>query len=170
MEALSARVHAMEMEIQEKDSRITSLLNDISIFENKEIIPSHFYITTAIHYTNGKPHVGHAYENVTADAIARYHRIFGRKVFFLTGTDEHGKKVANTAVACGKSPQEFVDYYSNLFQTFAKDMNMSHDHFIRTTSDVHKACAQWAFQKAKDNDDIYKDVYEGWVRVSSRTF
>ncbi|KAF0689156.1 Aste57867_19428 [Aphanomyces stellatus] len=129
-----------------------------------------FYITTAIHYTNGMPHIGHAYENVTSDVIARYHRTFGRDVFFLTGTDEHGQKIAQTAEAQGMTPLELCDKYSGIFQQLAKDLNMSNDHFIRTTSKQHKDFAQYLFNRAEENGDIYKGTYEGWYNVREETF
>lgn len=129
-----------------------------------------FYITTAIHYTNGKPHMGHAYENITADVIARYHRIVGRQVYFLTGTDEHGQKIATTAEGLDKKPIELCDEYAAIFEQLTKDLNMSNDRFIRTTSEEHKKVAQWAFQKALDNGDIYLGQYEGWYNVREETF
>ncbi|CAK4066850.1 unnamed protein product [Aphanomyces euteiches] len=142
-------------------------VNDVKLHEEEK---EKFYITTAIHYTNGTPHIGHAYENVTADVIARYHRTYGRDVFFLTGTDEHGQKIAQTAEAQGMTPIELCDKYSGIFQQLAKDLNMSNDGFIRTTSEKHKKFVQYIFDCADKNGDIYKGTYEGWYNVREETF
>ncbi|ETW05320.1 methionine-tRNA ligase [Aphanomyces invadans] len=157
MDALKDKVAALDV----SDVK----LNGVTPASNEK-----FYITTAIHYTNGQPHMGHAYENVTSDVIARYHRTYGRDVFFLTGTDEHGQKIAQTAETQGISPIELCDKYSGIFQQLAKDLNMSNDHFIRTTSKQHKEFAQLIFAKAEANGDIYKGTYEGWYNVREETF
>ena len=102
------------------------------------MVVSRYYITTAIHYTNGNPHIGHAYEIITADTIARYHRRHGRNVYFLTGTDEHGQKVAEKATEEGKEPIERCNYYSTKFQDLFQKLGISNDFFIRTTMPKHK--------------------------------
>ena len=168
-------MHELEARVTEKDNQIAQLEQETIILENNlddvlSVYPRKFYITTAIHYTNGSPHVGHAYENITADVIARYHRIFGREVFFLTGTDEHGQKIGQTAEALDIQPIELCDKYSKVFQQLAVDLKMSNDHFIRTTSEDHKSFAQWAFQKAIDADDIYLGHYEGWYNIREEMF
>ena len=175
MDELVKRVEALEVKKKESDARIAELETEVRDLESKmeditDIYPPQFYITTAIHYTNGNPHIGHAYENITADVIARYHRIFGRKVFFLTGTDEHGQKIATTAEKQGMTPLQLCDQYAKVFQDLAKVLDMSNDGFVRTTSAKHKKFAQWAFQKALDAGDIYKSNYEGWYNVREETF
>ncbi|POM79729.1 Methionine-tRNA ligase, partial [Phytophthora palmivora] len=164
---LAARVEQLEVAQQQQDVRVEQLQSQVEAAK-----PSRetFYLTTAIHYTNGLPHMGHAYENVCADVISRYHRVFGRDVYFLTGTDEHGQKIAQTAEAAGVTPQELVDKYANIFQQLTKDLNMSNNNFIRTTSDVHKKFSQWLFQRALDKGDVYLGTYEGWYNVREEMF
>ncbi|RHY70263.1 hypothetical protein DYB34_003475 [Aphanomyces astaci] len=161
MDELKKQMAALEVSAQTEEIKLRALEAPRS---------EKFYITTAIHYTNGQPHMGHAYENVTSDVIARYHRTYGRDVFFLTGTDEHGQKIAQTAEAQGVTPIALCDKYSGIFQKLAKDLNMSNDHFIRTTSKQHIDFAQFIFGKAEANGDIYKGTYEGWYNVREETF
>lgn len=97
-----------------------------------------YYITTAINYTNGPPHIGHCYEAVISDFLARFHRLIGFRVRFLTGTDEHGLKIANTAKAIGKKPIEICNKYATQFQELAHNLDLSHDFFIRTTMILDK--------------------------------
>jgi methionyl-tRNA synthetase len=120
-----------------------------------------FYITTPIYYVNDKPHIGHAYSTVAADVLARYHRLRGHETFFLTGTDEHGSKVAESAKLAGKSPSEFCDENSAKFQMAWDRLNISNDRFIRTTSDEHKQGVNKFLNKLKEVDAIYEDQYEG---------
>ena len=136
----------------------------------KDASEERFYITTAINYTNGNPHMGHAYEAVTSDIIARWHRAYGRKVFYLTGTDEHGQKIADTAENLGVKPIDICDKYANAFQELNKRLGISNDFYIRTTMDKHKKLAQLLFLKAADAGDIYLDTYEGWYNVREETF
>ncbi|MGH1398685.1 MAG: methionine--tRNA ligase [Alphaproteobacteria bacterium] len=124
-----------------------------------------FYITTAISYVNGAPHLGHAYEQILTDVIARFKRLDGYDVHFLTGTDEHGEKVAKTAEANGMSAQEFADKNAAGFVNLAKMLNISNDDFIRTTEDRHYAAAKALWKRLKDNGDIYLGKYEGWYSV-----
>ena len=178
MNALLQQVQDLESEIKTKDREIGTLATQVHALEDQlsDIPPTlseqdkQFYITTAIHYTNGLPHIGHAYENITADVLARYHRIFGREVFFLTGTDEHGQKIAQTAEAAGMTALALCDKYSAVFEQLARDLNCSNDHFIRTTSLEHKKCARQAFTLAMEAGDIYLDQYEGWYNVREETF
>jgi len=100
-------------------------------------VPTRFYITTAIDYVNGKPHVGHAYEKVLADALARFHRQRGDATFFLTGTDEHGHKIASAAGAANTEPQAFVDEMAQHFRTAWKALDISYDKFIRKIGRAH---------------------------------
>eukprot|EP00750_Incisomonas_marina_P014021 INCI17585.3.p2 GENE.INCI17585.3~~INCI17585.3.p2 ORF type:complete len:551 (+),score=117.91 INCI17585.3:119-1771(+) len=129
-----------------------------------------FYATTAINYTNGKPHIGHAYEAVTADFISRYHRTYGRDVFFLTGSDEHGKKVQQSAEAAGVEPIEIANKYSEGFQALNRQLKISNDRYIRTTDPEHEKTAQMMFQLADDAGDIYLRNYEGWYDVREERF
>ncbi|ETM53543.1 methionine-tRNA ligase [Phytophthora nicotianae INRA-310] len=164
---LAARVDKLEVAQQQQDARVEQLQTKLEAVKPSQ---ETFYLTTAIHYTNGLPHMGHAYENVCADVISRYHRVFGRDVYFLTGTDEHGQKIAQTAEAAGVTPQQLVDKYAGIFQQLTKDLNMSNNNFIRTTSDVHKKFAQWLFQQALDKGDVYLGTYEGWYNVREEMF
>ena len=106
---------------------------------------SPYYITTPIYYVNDKPHIGHAYTSIACDVLARYKRLSNNKVFFLSGTDEHGQKVEQSANAKGVSPQEFVDTVSVNFRQMLKDLCISNDLFIRTTDDYHKKAVQVSF-------------------------
>jgi methionyl-tRNA synthetase len=121
-----------------------------------------FYITTAIDYVNGVPHLGHAYEKITADVIARHMRQRGEDVFFLTGTDEHGEPVADAAHAQGIEPQELADRNAERFKALLPALNISNDFFIRTTDPEHEARVQEVMQRIYDNGYVYKGLYEGW--------
>jgi len=120
-----------------------------------------FYITTAIDYPNSKPHIGHAYEKIIADVLARWHRLKGEDVFFLTGTDEHGQKIYKTAKEKGKDPKEFVDEMVPYFKQLCEKLNISCTRFIRTTEEEHKKTCQEVFKKLEKKGDIYKGSYEG---------
>ncbi|MFH1425189.1 MAG: methionine--tRNA ligase [archaeon] len=121
-----------------------------------------YYITTAIDYVNGPPHIGHAFEKVIADALARWQKLQGKKVFFLTGTDENAQKNAQAAKAQNIPTQKLVDKNSKLFIELCEKLNISNDRFIRTTEAEHKKKAQELFKKAYDKGDIYKGKYEGY--------
>jgi methionyl-tRNA synthetase len=129
-----------------------------------------FYVTTPIYYVNDKPHIGHAYTNIAADMLARWHRLKGDEVFFLTGTDEHGEKVAKAAAKAGENPKEFVDRVSEEFKTAWKTLNISYDRFIRTTEDGHIKTVTEFIRKVFDNGYIYKGEYEGWYCLPDETF
>ena len=133
--------------------------------ENKK-----FYMTTAIAYTSGKPHIGNTYEFVLADAIARYKRSQGYDVWFQTGTDEHGQKIELKAQEAGKSPKEFVDGVAAQVKEIADMMNTSYNHFIRTTDDYHEKQVQKIFKKLYDQGDIYKGHYEGMYCTPCESF
>ncbi len=121
-----------------------------------------FYITTPIYYVNDVPHIGHAYTTIAADALARYHRMKGRKVFFLTGTDEHGEKVQKSAALQGLSPRELADRVVARFQGLTPALDITNDDFIRTSQPRHYASVQALFRKSLANGDIYLGEYEGW--------
>ena len=126
-----------------------------------------FYITTAISYPNGPPHIGHAYEAIATDAIARFERLDGKDVLFLTGTDEHGLKMKQTAAREGVSPRELADRNSARFREMVAALNLSNDDFIRTTEPRHyEACvALWKRMAATNNGDIFIKNYAGWYSV-----
>ncbi len=128
------------------------------------------YITTPIYYVNGEAHIGHAYTTFIADSVARYERLKGEKTFFLTGTDEHGQKIEESAQKNGKPTQEFADEISASFKNLWDDFGISYDKFIRTTDEEHKIGVQKAFETMYAKGDIYKDFYEGHYCVSCETF
>jgi len=129
-----------------------------------------FYITTAIAYTSRKPHIGNTYEIVLTDALARFKRMIGNDVFFLTGTDEHGQKIQQLAEEAGIDPKEYVDNVAGEVRAIWDLMNTSYDKFIRTTDDYHEDAVQKIFQKLYDQGDIYKGEYEGWYCVPCESF
>mmetsp|Transcript_104251 Transcript_104251/g.331484 ORF Transcript_104251/g.331484 Transcript_104251/m.331484 type:complete len:857 (-) Transcript_104251:51-2621(-) len=129
-----------------------------------------YYITTAINYCNGWPHMGHAYEGLTSDVFARYHRMLGQDVFFMTGADEHGQKIAQTAEGEGMTPLAICDRYVLGFQALNQRLNLSNDFYVRTTADRHKEIARAIWKKCKDVGDIYLDRYEGWYLVREERF
>lgn len=129
-----------------------------------------YYITTPIYYVNGTPHIGHAYTTVACDVLARYKRLEGYQVKFLTGTDEHGQKVEKAALTKNTDPQSFVDEVSKSFNHMNKTLNISNDDFIRTTQERHKKSAQALWQKLVDNDQIYLGSYSGWYAVRDEAY
>ncbi len=129
-----------------------------------------FYITTAISYPNGKPHIGHAYELIATDAMARFQRLDGMDVFFLTGTDEHGQKMQQTARAEGISPEELAQRNSDQFRAMGKLLNASNDDFIRTTEERHHETSRNIWNLMADSGDIYKDSYAGWYSVRDEAY
>jgi len=129
-----------------------------------------FYVTTPIYYVNAEPHIGHAYTTVIADFLARWHRLAGYDSYFLTGTDEHGEKIAQAAKAAGEEPQAFVDKVSNRFKEAWKKLCIEYDDFIRTTEVRHKKIVQEILQKVYDAGDIYYGEYEGYYCVGCERF
>ncbi|HEY0324490.1 MAG TPA: methionine--tRNA ligase [Allosphingosinicella sp.] len=129
-----------------------------------------FYITTAINYPNGRPHIGHAYEAIATDAIARFQRLKGRDVFFLTGTDEHGLKMAQTARDRGITPAELASEMSGYFREMDDRLDISFDRFIRTTEEDHHRSSQAIWQAMADRGDLYLGRYEGWYSVRDEAF
>jgi methionyl-tRNA synthetase len=132
--------------------------------------PQEFYITTAISYPNGAPHVGHAYEALATDAIARFMRLDGREVYFLTGTDEHGIKMKQTAAREGLSPHELAERNTPLFQKMVAALGCSNDDFIRTTEERHHRSSEEIWRRMAANGDIYKDTYSGWYSVRDEAY
>jgi methionyl-tRNA synthetase len=129
-----------------------------------------FFITTPIYYVNDKPHIGHAYTTVAADILTRWHKQKGDEVFFLTGTDEHGAKVAESAKAANKSPQLFCDENSELFKKAFDNLNLSYDYFIRTTDKRHQESVAKFMQKLYEQGDIYEGTYEGLYCTGCENF
>ncbi|HEK85019.1 MAG: methionine--tRNA ligase [Candidatus Saccharicenans sp.] len=129
-----------------------------------------FYVTTPIYYVNDVPHIGHAYTTIIADALARYQRLKGKKVFFLTGTDEHGQKIEKTAIEKELNPQQLADRVVVRFKELWQKLNISYDYFIRTTEKFHEEGVQKIFKKLLEKGDIYKGIYQGWYCISEENF
>ncbi|SMF68804.1 methionyl-tRNA synthetase [Tistlia consotensis] len=132
--------------------------------------PDRYYVTTPIYYVNDRPHIGHAYSTLACDVLARFMRLDGREVHFLTGTDEHGQKVEKSAQARGVDPQTFTDEVSENFRELARLMNFSNDDFIRTTEPRHYASCQALWEKLVEAGDIYLGSYSGWYAVRDEAF
>ena len=131
---------------------------------------STFYVTTAIDYVNAEPHIGHAYQKIVADALARWHRLQEKDVFFVTGTDEHGKKIEQSAKNANKATKEFVDENSEKFKKAWKKLNIKYDRFIRTTDKDHRVVVEQFTEKINKNKDIYKGIYEGLYCTACETY
>jgi methionyl-tRNA synthetase len=129
-----------------------------------------FYITTAIDYVNGAPHLGHAYEKIISDVIARGRRFLGEKTFFLTGLDEHGQKVQQAAERDGRSAQAYCDELAAQWQSFAARLDLINDDFVRTTDERHKEVVRAVLNKLHDQGDLYKKGYKGFYSVKEETF
>ena len=131
---------------------------------------SKFYITTPIYYVNDQPHIGHAYTTILSDVLARYHRMMGVPVFFLTGTDEHGQKVKRAAEKAGRTPKEHADATVVRFQALWKKLNITNDDFIRTTEDRHRRVVQAILKRLYEKGDIYRAEYDGWYCVACERY
>jgi methionyl-tRNA synthetase len=129
-----------------------------------------YYITTAISYPNGPPHIGHAYEAIATDAIARFMRLDGRDVFFLTGTDEHGQKIQQTAAREGLTPRQLLDRNVPLFEAMVQRLNCSNDDFIHTTEERHHRSSEEIWRRMERNSDIYLGKYAGWYSVRDEAY
>ncbi len=129
-----------------------------------------YYITTPIYYVNDVPHIGHAYTTIIADTLARFQKLAGRDVFFMTGTDEHGQKIEKAAAARGISPRELADIVVVRFQDLWKALNINYDHFNRTTDPRHEAGIQKLFARLLEKGDIYKGTYQGWYCSGEENF
>ena len=139
----------------------------------KPVVPAErnsYFITTAIAYPNGMPHIGHAYEAIATDALARFQRLDGKDVFFLTGTDEHGLKMIQTAEAEGLKPMEVATRNAQRFKEMDQRLNISFDRFIRTTEEPHHRSSQEIWKRMADNGDIYLDSYAGWYSVRDEAY
>jgi methionyl-tRNA synthetase len=129
-----------------------------------------FYVTTAIDYVNAEPHIGHAYQKIVADVLSRWNSVIGNEIWFLTGTDEHGKKVQESAEKKNLPPKKFVDEVSEKFKEAWKSLNIEYDRFIRTTDEDHKKLVQNFIKRCYDNGDIYKGIYEGLYCVGCEQY
>jgi methionyl-tRNA synthetase len=129
-----------------------------------------FYITTPIYYVNASPHLGHAYTTIVADVLARYHRMAGTETFFVTGTDEHGDKIAEAAQKAGITPKEYADRISAQFRSLWPELSITNDYFIRTTDPNHVETVRYILQKVYDSGDIYFGQYEGYYCVGCERF
>src|SRR5256712_7618867 len=129
-----------------------------------------FYLTTAIDYVNGEPHLGHAYEKIIADVIVRARRSLGQETFFLTGLDEHGQKVQQAAIAEGKSPQAYCDELATVWKSFVKKLEITNDDFVRTTEPRHEQVVQAILSKLNAEGHFYQEVYEGFYSTKEETF
>ncbi len=130
----------------------------------------HYFITTPIYYVNGSPHIGHAYTSIAADILARWKRLDGFEVFFLTGTDEHGQKVEQAAIAAGLAPQQFADKVSASFRAMADALGISYDDFVRTTESRHVEACTAFWRRLEQAGQIYEDAYEGWYALRDESF
>ncbi len=142
-----------------------------------ELFPAHetgivprYYLTTAIDYSNGDPHIGHAYEKVGADAVARYRRLSGDDVRFVIGMDEHGQKVAQEAARQERTPQDLVDELAERFEAVWRRLHISHDDFIRTTETRHRRAVQALIERIRETGDLYRDRYEGYYCTGCEAF
>jgi len=129
-----------------------------------------YYITTPIYYVNDAPHIGHAYTSIAADVIARFMRLLGRDVMFLTGTDEHGQKIEKSAQNKNIAPKDFTDQISVTFRNLMTKLNISNDDFIRTTEERHKKGVISFWNKLVDSGNIYLGKYSGWYSVRDEAF
>ena len=129
-----------------------------------------YYVTTPIYYVNGAPHIGHAYTSIAADVMARFKRLDGYDVFFLTGTDEHGQKVEQAARDANVDPQTYVDRISADFQDMTRAMGVSNDDWIHTTEERHKRSCAELWRRIRASGDIYLGHYEGWYAVRDEAF
>ena len=129
-----------------------------------------FYLTTPIYYVNATPHLGHAYTTIVGDAMARWHRLIGDRVWFLTGTDEHGDKIAQVAAKAGVSPQSFVDRIAALYKEEWRRLGITNDDFIRTTEPRHMVVVQAILQKLHYAGEIYFGEYGGWYCYGCERF
>jgi methionyl-tRNA synthetase len=158
--------------------RVSSVMNTAEAVQTREPVDPYnvkgksipYYISTPIYYVNGRPHLGHAYTTVCGDMIARFHRNDGRQVFFLTGTDEHGQKVEQSAKAAGMEPQQFADSMSKIFVDLIRSLGCEPDRFIRTTEADHRRTVQALWKILEDRGYIYLGAYEGWYSVRDEAF
>ena len=152
------------------DWRATILAKGPRVGHSSGHMSKRFYLTTAIDYLNGQPHLGHGYEKVVADVIARAHRSMGQETFFLTGLDEHGQKVQQAALAEGKEPQAYCDELAAQWQRFAARIGCTNDDFVRTTQSRHKRVVQQILSKLHAEGHFYKAIYEGFYSAKEETF
>ncbi|WP_316172327.1 methionine--tRNA ligase [Bradyrhizobium sp. SZCCHNRI2049] len=160
------KVEAVVVEIDEIDE-IDEIVAQVAA---APVDKNTFYVTTAIAYPNGNPHIGHAYEAIATDAIARFARLDGKDVYFLTGTDEHGLKMVQTAQNEGMTPSELATRNAGRFREMDERLNVSFDRFIRTTEPAHHRSVQAIWNRMRENGDIYADSYAGWYSVRDEAY
>eukprot|EP00331_Platyophrya_macrostoma_P033963 CAMPEP_0176442230 /NCGR_PEP_ID=MMETSP0127-20121128/21686_1 /TAXON_ID=938130 /ORGANISM="Platyophrya macrostoma, Strain WH" /LENGTH=662 /DNA_ID=CAMNT_0017827193 /DNA_START=258 /DNA_END=2246 /DNA_ORIENTATION=- len=175
-------IHWYEQFVHEKELLLSEAFSQLSVQEPADFLrvprafrmtpklEKSFYVTTPIYYVNASPHIGHVYSTLIADAVARYHKVKGENVFFCTGTDEHGQKVAQAAEKLHKTPYEFATSVSNEFKSCFEQMRFDYNYFIRTTDATHEANVQEMWQKLEAKGDIFLGKYEGWYCVSDEAF
>lgn len=151
------------------------LRHHTNVLTRRQVVRLHstkppFYITTPIYYVNGLPHLGHAYTSVLTDTIARFHREDGKEVKFVSGTDEHGQKVQQSAVKLGLEPLRYADDISSKFRQLVNDLQCTPDDFVRTTEERHKKAVLRMWAKLEENGFIYRGKYEGWYSVTDEAF
>lgn len=167
---LSSRLSKFHLSSPRKLRGFKPLQSSSSTSSSTHASNAPFFITTPIYYVNGQPHLGHAYTSTVSDIISRFHRNDGKDVYFLTGTDEHGQKVEQSAVANNKTPIEFADSVSSQFRHLTKLLNCSNDDFIRTTEDRHKRGVADLWRRLEENGQIYLGAYEGWYSIRDEAY
>ncbi|KAI8029930.1 hypothetical protein LOK49_LG01G00665 [Camellia lanceoleosa] len=161
------RLHFRPNLVSSSPSRGARRSTDLS---NGEAISDPFVLTTPLYYVNAPPHMGSAYTTIAADAIARFQRLLGTKVIFITGTDEHGEKIATAAAACGSSPSEHCDVISQAYKALWEDLDIAYDKFIRTTASKHEVIVKEFYSRVLANGDIYRADYEGLYCVNCEEY
>jgi methionyl-tRNA synthetase len=163
-------IHTADIAVEAKPQKAPRATSRVAPSSASAAKKNSFYITTAIAYPNGNPHIGHAYEAIATDALARFQRLDGKDVFFLTGTDEHGLKMIQTAQAEGLTPSELAERNAGRFKDMDLRLDISFDRFIRTTEEQHHRSSQEIWRRMADNGDIYLDSYSGWYSVRDEAY
>ncbi len=163
-------IHTADIAVEAKPQKAPRATSRVAPSSAPAAKKNSFYITTAIAYPNGNPHIGHAYEAIATDALARFQRLDGKDVFFLTGTDEHGLKMIQTAQAEGLTPSELAERNASRFKDMDQRLDISFDRFIRTTEGQHHRSSQEIWRRMADNGDIYLDSYAGWYSVRDEAY
>src|SRR6266436_8735414 len=163
-------IHTADIAVEAKPQKAPRATSRVAPSSAPAAKKNSFYITTAIAYPNGNPHIGHAYKAIATDALARFQRLDGKDVFFLTGTDEHGLKMIQTAQAEGLTPSELAERNAGRFKDMDQRLDISFDRFIRTTEEQHHRSSQEIWRRMAENGDIYLDSYAGWYSVRDEAY